>query len=83
MVFLKQTFGPEHEGREAERLEQDRSRQKVFPTQKLLLICSIGKVMIRATGLLRIFADFGRMGSLPLRTSMGMFHFIKASADSC
>lgn len=38
------TFGPEHEGREAERLEHDRTRQKVLSPLYALLICSIGKV---------------------------------------
>ena len=29
MTMTKPTFGPEHEGKEIERLEQDRMRQKV------------------------------------------------------
>jgi hypothetical protein len=46
MVGTKPTYEPEHEGKELERLEQDRLRQKALFPALIALIASIGKVLL-------------------------------------
>ena len=62
-------FGPEHEGKELERLEQDRTRQKVrCPPFSLILMASIGKVWF-------LFFPDGNCEHVANRVRMGTLSF--------